>query len=129
VQGQIGARAPRETEQQCLVRDANETAERLNVALPAGAARTALRCECGDEGCLEPVSPTHGEYEAVRFYGSRFVIGIDHENPESACVLSENARFAVIDVVAGDARYRVLARNPRDARGEARDRSPCDDRP
>jgi hypothetical protein len=27
--------------------------------------------------------------------------------------LSENARFAVIDVVGGDARYQVLAKNPR----------------
>jgi hypothetical protein len=58
---------------------------------------------------------THAEYEAVRVYGSRFVIGVDHENPESACVLSENARFGVIDVVAGDARHQVLRRNPRHA--------------
>jgi hypothetical protein len=123
VQGQIGARAPREAEQQCVVRDANEAAERLNVALAADAVRAALRCECGDEACLAPVSPSHAEYEAVRAYGSRFVIGLNHENPENAWVLSENPRFAVIDVVAGDARYQVLARNPRDASGEAQDRS------
>ena len=48
-------------------------------------------------------------------YGSRFVIGLDHEDPESACVLSENGRFGVIDVVAGDARHQVLTRNPRHA--------------
>ena len=123
MQGHIGARAPHEALQQCLVRDANEAAERVHAALAAGAERTALRCECGDEHCLAPVSPTHTEYEAVRFYGSHFVIGINHENPESSCVLSENPRFAVIDVVAGDARYQVLARNPRNARGEARDGS------
>jgi hypothetical protein len=123
VQGQIGARAPREAEQQCLVRDANEAAERLNLALAADAVRAALRCECGDEACLAPVSLTHAEYEAVRAYGSRFVVGINHENPESSWILSENPRFAVIDVVARDARYQVLARNPRNARGEAQDRS------
>ena len=59
----------------------------------------------------------------MRDYGSRFLINIDHENPKNACVLCENARFAVIDVVAGDARYQVLARNPRHAWVEARDRS------
>jgi hypothetical protein len=123
VQGQIGARAPQEAAQQCLVRDANEAAERSNVALTAGVMRAALRCECGDVACLAPVSPTHAEYEAVRDYGSRFVVGLNHENPESAWVLSENPRFAVIDVVAGDARYQVLARNPRSAGAEARDRS------
>jgi hypothetical protein len=40
---------------------------------------------------------------------------VNHENPESAWVLRENEHFAVIDVVAGDARYHVLARNPRHA--------------
>ena len=122
MQGQIGARAPQEAEQQCLVREANEAAERLNVALTASAARAALRCECGDEACLAPVSLTPAEYEAVRAYGSRFVVGINHENPESSWVLSENPRFAVIDVVAGDARYQVLARNPRYTMAEARER-------
>ena len=112
---QIGPHALREAEQQCLVRDANETAELLNVALIMETKRRELRCECGDGACLARVSMTHAEYEAVRVYGSRFVIGLDHENPESACVLSENARFGVIDVVAGDARYRVLTRNPRHA--------------
>jgi len=110
---QICPHALREAEQQCLVRDANEAAEHLNVALITGATRVALRCECGDPACLAPVSLTHAEYEAVRVYGSHFVIGLDHENPESAWVVSENARFGVIDVVAGDARYRVLTRNPR----------------
>ena len=123
MQRKTGAVASRDAAHQCLVRDANETAERQNAALAAGANRAALRCECGDERCLAPVCPTHCEYEAVRFYGSRFVIGLNHENPETAWVLSENPRFAVIDVVAGDARYQVLARNPRNARGEARDGS------
>jgi hypothetical protein len=110
---QMPAYAAGEVEQQCLVRDANEVAEHLNAALIMGAPRIALRCECGDPACLARVSPTHAEYEAVRVYGSRFVIGLNHENPESAWVLSENTRFGVIDVVAGDARHRVLTRNPR----------------
>jgi hypothetical protein len=112
---QMGSHALQEAEQQCLVRDANEAAEHLNVTLITGAARVALRCECGDPACLARVSLTHAEYEAVRVYGSRFVIGLNHENPESAWVLSENARFGVIDVVAGDARSRVMTRNPRHA--------------
>lgn len=111
----VFSRAPRESEQQCLVRDANEAISLLHVALAGGAERLALRCECGDPGCLACVSLIHVEYEAVRAYGSRFAVGVNHENPESACVLSENAHFGVIDVVAGDARYHVLARNPRHA--------------
>ena len=112
---QMDSHALGEAEQQCLARDANEAAELLNVALTMQTKRRELRCECGDGACLARVSMTHAEYEAVRVYGSRFVIGVDHENPESACVLSENARFGVIDVVAGDARHQVLTRNPRHA--------------
>ncbi|MDX6597158.1 MAG: hypothetical protein QOE87_1045 [Gaiellales bacterium] len=115
--------APRGAEVQCLVRDENEVLERANGTLARGRARKALRCECGDASCQARVAVTHAEYEAVRAYGSRFLISLNHENPENTWVLSENARFAVIDVVAGDERYQVLGRNPRHAWVEARERS------
>jgi hypothetical protein len=49
----------------------------------------------------------------VRAYGSRFAVGLNHENPESAFVLSENEHFGVVEVVAAAARHHVLGRNPR----------------
>jgi hypothetical protein len=110
-----------EAEQQCAVRAANEVLERRNMAPRGAAARMLLRCECGDPNCMVCVDITHTEYEAVRDYGSHFVITPNHENSENTSVLHENARFAVIDVVAGDARYRVMARNPRHAWVDARD--------
>jgi hypothetical protein len=108
-------RVSREGDQQCLIRDANEAIERLNVKLNTDAVRLELRCECGDLACLEQISPTHAEYEAVRAYGSRFIVVVNHENPETAAVISQNESFAVIDVVAGDARYQALARHTRHA--------------
>jgi hypothetical protein len=119
-----GPDAPHEAAQQCLVRDANETTERLNAGRTAVDVRSALRCECGDPTCESHLDATHSEYEAVRAYGSHFIVGLNHENPESSWVLRENPRFAVIDVVAGDARYQVLARNPRHAWTDAHDGSP-----
>jgi hypothetical protein len=115
--------APHEAEVQSLVREENEAAECANGALTIGDVRELLHCECGDPTCQSRVELTHAEYEAVRAYGSHFLISPNHENPECTCVLSENARFAVIDVVAGDERYQVLGRNPRHAWVEARDRS------
>jgi len=115
---------PREAQQQCLARTSNEATELLNQELSAGERRASLRCECGDPSCEEHLEATHAEYEAVRAYGSHFIVGLNHENPESAWVLSENARHAVIDVVAGDARYQVRARNPRHAWTDADDWSP-----
>jgi hypothetical protein len=113
--GQARHCVSREGDQQCLTRDANEAIERVNVKLTAGVVRLELRCECGDLACLERVLPTHAEYEAVRAYGSRFVIFVNHENPETAAVISQNERFSVVEVVAGDARYQALARHPRHA--------------
>jgi hypothetical protein len=110
-----GLAASREGDQQCLIRDANEAIERMNDRLTVDAARLELRCECGDPACLARISPTHAEYEAVRGYGSRFLVAVNHENPETAMVVSQNERFAVVDVVAGDARYQALARHTRHA--------------
>jgi hypothetical protein len=110
---EVGRRAPVETRRQCLVRDANEAIETANDALPLGTLLQAMRCECGDPSCRAGVSPTRAEYEAVREFGSRFVIHVNHENPENACVVSESAHFAVIELVTRDDRYEVLARNPR----------------
>jgi hypothetical protein len=111
---QIGPRAPPDAAQHSLVRSANEAVMR-NLSAAAAGGLIATRCECGDAACEELVQVTHEEYEAVRSYGSHFVIRLNHENPESSWVLRENERFAVIDVVVGDARYQVLARNPRHA--------------
>jgi hypothetical protein len=113
--GLAGLRASREGDQQCLIRDANEAIERLNVKLAANAARLELRCECGDPGCLARILPTHAEYESVRAYGSRFLVFVNHENPETASVVSENERFAIVDVVTRAARYQALARHTRHA--------------
>ena len=104
--------APREAEVQCLVRDENEAVERVERRAREGSRARTLRCECGDPSCQARVAPTHAEYEAVRAYGSHFLISLNHENPENTWVLCENARFAVIDVVAGDARYQVLGGIP-----------------
>jgi hypothetical protein len=111
--GEVGRRTPVETRRQCLVRDANEVIETTNDALPLGTLLRPMRCECGDPACRADVSPTRAEYEAVRAFGSRFVIHVNHENPENACVVSESASFAVIELVTRDDRYEVLAWNPR----------------
>jgi hypothetical protein len=113
--GRGGPGVCREGYQQCLIRDANEAIERLNIKLTMGVGRLELRCECGDPACLDRVLPTHDEYEAVRAYGSRFIVHVNHENPETASVVNENVRFAIVEVVAGEARYQALARNTRHA--------------
>ena len=104
---------PAEAQQQCLVRDENELTELANLALAADAERLPLRCECGDRDCQAHIFTSHSAYETVRARGSQFVVGTNHENPESAWILCERDGYTVIDVIEGDARYAVLAQNTR----------------
>ena len=113
--GQSCLGTSREGDQQCLIRDANEATERLNAKLTIGTTRLELRCECGDPACRASVEPTSRRVRGRARYGSRFIVQINHENPETASVIRQNEPFAVVDVVAGDARYQALARNPRHA--------------
>jgi uncharacterized membrane protein len=47
---------------------------------------------------LEPT-----EYEAVRAHPRRFLIALDHENPEIERVVDENGQFAVVETFVGEA--------------------------
>ena len=58
-------------------------------------------CECGDGECGQTVRLTVAEYEFVRATSNRFAILPNHENPESEVVVSECARYAVVDKVEG----------------------------
>ena len=107
---------------QCRVRDQNEVIARASVARRDG--RRGLRCECGDPCCVALVWLTPAEYEDVRASGSQFLTSVNHEDPLTARVLRETARFAVVDVIAPGPRYAVLARNPRHTWPEAEAASP-----
>jgi hypothetical protein len=67
------------------------------------AAESLLRfvCECGDGECGRTIRLTRDEYEFVRATSNRFAVVLNHENPESELVVSECARYAVIDKIEG----------------------------
>jgi hypothetical protein len=71
------------------------------VAPVAGDSLCAFVCECGDGECRQTIQLTTAEYESVRATSNRFVVALNHENPECEIVVSECARFAVIDKIEG----------------------------
>ena len=83
-------------------RDRNDWMQDIREALAvnAGIIETYV-CECGDVMCRARIGLTRVEYEAVRAYATRFAIAIDHENPEIDQIVSEGARFSVIQKIAG----------------------------
>ena len=82
-------------------RDRNEWIEENRGPPEAGSVTEVYVCECGYAPCREQVNLTRPEYEAVRGYATRFVIAVDHENPEIDQVVSEGSRFTVVQKIAG----------------------------
>lgn len=82
-------------------REANEWIEQMGVDFGLDDAASQYVCECSAPGCKQTVSLTHTEYEWVRSEGRRFVICLDHENPELDIVTGERDGWAVIETVPG----------------------------
>jgi hypothetical protein len=72
-------------------------------------------CECSDGSCREPVELTDKEYEAIRADGARFVIAVNHENPEFDLVTAQNTRFTTIEKLPGNPERIARAADPRRA--------------
>lgn len=101
-----------EATNQTVFREMNEwTAEGL-IAFDGGGTEKFL-CECSDARCTRPLALTHSEYEAVRSEPTRFVIALNHENPELDRVVGENARFATVDKFYGPAVRIARSSDPR----------------
>jgi hypothetical protein len=60
---------------------------------------TAFVCECGDGECTKPIEMTKPEYESVRSNSTHFALALDHENPEMENVVTEFARYVVVQKV------------------------------
>lgn len=87
-----------EARNEARFRTRNEWVETTGVAADV---LVAFVCECGDGECEAKIELTTPEYEFVRATSNRFAIATDHENPECEVVVSECARYAVIDKVEG----------------------------
>src|SRR5690348_9199134 len=71
----------RQVGNEALARDINEIEDGA-LEHRGGSATNRYVCECSDASCSATISLTQGEYEQVRADGARFVIALDHENPE-----------------------------------------------
>lgn len=72
-----------------------------------------ILCECGDRRCTEPVRLTRAEYETIRNEPLRFLLALNHENPDTDTVLTENRRFATVEKIYGEAARIARATDPR----------------
>ena len=101
-----------ETRTQTDFREMNEWTVDDVTTPDADGTRTFL-CECSDATCTRLIALTRSEYEAVRAEATRFVIAVDHENPELDRVVAENARFATVEKVYGPSLRIARSTDPR----------------
>lgn len=98
------------------MRDANERISTKSVTASQPDSTDYFSCECDDPACGELVSLTRREYESVRARPTRFLIVTDHEDPQVEQLISENARFAIVETLPGTASRIALRSDPRATR-------------
>jgi hypothetical protein len=108
----MDARAQRVAKNETLFREVNERIKDVNVEFAADQPADFL-CECGSKDCTEPVGLSLSEYEEVRRDPTHFFIVPGHELPNVERVLSQNARFAVVEKIARDAVEEAVEKDPR----------------
>lgn len=101
-----------EATNQTVFRQMNEWSVDVLPDLDRGGTHQFL-CECSDARCTRSIALTVAEYEAARGEPTRFVIAVDHENPELDHVVAENTRFATVRTFLGPAMSIARASDPR----------------
>lgn len=81
---------------QSLFRSINERLEGIAESFQHVAETGAFSCECADLGCIETLSMTVNEYEAVRSHPNQFVVLPGHVYPEVERVLAETDHYVLV---------------------------------
>jgi hypothetical protein len=94
-------------------RQTNEWIQEANDSFGAQRPMDEYRCECSDGVCASVVSLTRPEYEAVRANGLRFIIAVDHENPELDRLIAAHERYSIVAKLPGEPARIALDSDPR----------------
>lgn len=98
---------------EALFREVNERIEDVGTTLMPEDQQMEFLCECDDRDCVEKVSATRAEYEAIRAVGTHFVVLPGHEDPTVEHVVDENERFLVVEK-EGEAAHEAEESDPRE---------------
>ena len=105
-------RDPRERNE-ALFREINERIEAVGTNLAPDHVPLEFLCECDDTDCVEKVSVTRAEYEAIRALATHFVVLPGHEDPGIEHVVQHTERFLVVEK-EGQAAHEALEDDPRE---------------
>jgi hypothetical protein len=110
-----GDRRDLESVRRGVLREVNDRIAALTLHFAdGGPARSAqFICECGDPLCTEPVTVTLDLYESIRAEPRRYLIAVNHEDPEAETVVVVGADHAIVETLAGGASKMAEATDPR----------------
>jgi hypothetical protein len=98
---------------EALFREVNERIEDVTTTLAADDEPMEFLCECDDTDCVEKVSATRAEYEAIRAVATQFVVLPGHDDPGVEHVVQETDRFLVVEK-EGQAAHEAEESDPRE---------------
>lgn len=82
---------------EALFRAVNERIEDVSQTVPRDEQLMQFLCECDDKACVEKISATRAEYEAVRAVATHFIVLPGHEDPDIEHVVLQNERFLIVE--------------------------------
>lgn len=89
-------RAERIGMNEAVFRDVNERIQEVADQFQLTAEPLDLICECGDASCVQRVSLTRAEYEALREDPNQFAIFPGHDAPDVETVVGKHAAYEVV---------------------------------
>ena len=98
---------------EALFREVNERIEDVGTTLVPDDRPMEFLCECDDRDCVEKVSATRAEYEAIRAVGTHYVVLPGHEDPGVEHVVQQTDRFLVVEK-EGEAAHEAEESDPRE---------------
>lgn len=81
---------------EAVFREVNERINDVAQAFDLTSEPLDLICECGSAGCVERITLTHAEYEAVRANAHQFVVAPGHEAPDVEEVVAKRDGYDVV---------------------------------
>jgi hypothetical protein len=98
---------------EAVFREVNERIEDLAETSDLKTQTLDLICECGDAGCVERISMTHGEYKELRSDAHQFAVHPGHEYPDVESVVARLKNYDVVRKDSGVAEQIAEQTDPR----------------
>jgi hypothetical protein len=97
----MGARKERIGLNEAVFREVNERIEGLAETFDLKAEPLDLVCECGNADCVERISMTHAEYEALRSDSHQFAVYPGHVYPDVEKLVEQRKGYDLVQKTEG----------------------------